>query len=427
MRWWPFVKQLPGPPTAPLTNGGPAPAVEAATGSSVSMDRTSNAMLREYTRSIYLWRCVDMIAQMSSSIVLEVKPETDRDLNADEHAIQELLERPNPQWTSAALQYFVAASLAVANRAVLKRVRSEVGSNRPTLELWPIPANEVTAKYDPDSLVIIAWERATSKGKEVYPVDEDGDSDLIVIRRPALNTQTDKSPAAIAVAPAEVFTRILQRCFDIVSNSSNITGLLSTEAEMAEAAVKKIKERIQQFRTGRGDSGGTLVTANAKWEMTRLSEDPATALSVEIKDSLARDVAMTFGVPTQLVGIPGQDTYNNLALARVGLLTETVLPGYVSFYVAALNLALMRDFEAEICPDIGAIPSMAASRLQLVDTASRATMLTINEQRKLLGYPRYEDDELADVPVMVENLRLKRLAIEAQAGGPTNLLAGEPT
>src|SRR5262245_23938425 len=186
-RWWPFIKQdAAGQPTAPVAANGSGAAVESASGTAVSLDRTSDAMLREYTRSIYLWRCVDMIAQMSSSVVLDVKPNRDRELSPDEQAIADLLAKPNPQWTAAALQYYVAASLAVANRAFLKRVRSAIGSNRPTLELWPIPANEVTAKYNPDSYVIVAWERQTTKGKEVYPVAEDGDCDMICIRRPAL-------------------------------------------------------------------------------------------------------------------------------------------------------------------------------------------------------------------------------------------------
>jgi phage portal protein BeeE len=253
---------------------------------------------------------------------------------------------------------------------------------------------------------------------------------MIFIRRPVLNHASDKSPASVAVPPAETFTRILQRCYDIVSNASNITGVLSTEAELGKQVVKDVKSEVQRFRTGAAESGGMLVTANAKWQMTRLSEDPATALSVEIKDSLARDVCMTFGVPTQLVGLPGTDTYNNLALARVGLLTDTVLPGYVNLYVSSLNDAFMDDpgtgeRTAMIKPNTAAIPSMAASRLQLVDTAVKATMLTLNEQRALLGFPPYDDEE-ADVPVLLEELRIKRLQVESGAGSVADQMANEP-
>lgn len=418
MKWW-FQKAAASPPT-------PA---EATFGSSVEIDKLNADLTREYVRSIYLWRSIDMIGAMSASVPLIVAKEKDESqLTRAELDVQKLLQRPNPQWTGHALQYYIAASVAVANKAYLLRVRGTGGS---TQELWPIPTNDVTIVYELNSPIIKEFQVNFGAETKKYPVGEDGDSDIIYIRRPALNKTTDKAPAVIAAAPAEVFTRVLQRCADILSNSSNITGLLSTESEIAKAAVQEIKDRISQFKTGMAQSGGTLVTANAKWNLTRLSDDPATALSVDIKDSLARDVVMTFGVPTQLVGLPGQDTYNNMAMARVGFLTDTILPGYIGLLVGGLNHALMRN-GAKIKPDVEHIPAMIAYRQQMTELASKATMLSINEQRALLGYPRFEgsgdDTEYADadVPIKLEELRLKRLAIEAQMGRVSNLVGGQP-
>lgn len=400
-----------------------SPGVEAAVGTSVSIDRLSADMLKEYVRSIYLWRSIDMIGAMASSVPLVVATPTTRALSNAEQQVQGLLTKPNPQWTGAALQYFCAASLAAANKAYLMRVRGNAGV---TLELWPINANEVEIQYINGSKVMSGFKWTGTGHVTNFAIREDGDCDLIYFHRPSLNKQSDKSPAAVAAAPAEVFTRVLQRCADIVSNSSNITGLLSTDSELAKTAVQEIKNRIERFKTGSTESGGTLVTANAKWSLTRLSEDPASALSVEIKDSLARDVVMTFGVPTQLVGLPGTDTYNNLAMARVGFLTDTVLPGYINLYVAGLNQALLRDSGSLIRPDLDRLPAMTAARLQLTDTATKATMLSVNEQRALLGYPAY-DDATADVPVLLEEMNLKRMAIEVQGGNVANILDNQPT
>jgi len=422
MAWW-WSKQEAPPATAALVLHGSG-SVASTVNNQVSLDRMSVEMLKEYVRNIYLWRSVDMIAQMSSSVALEVHTESGA-LGPTEQRVADVIERPNPQWTSAALQYFIAASLAVASRAFLKQVRGVNGNSPVILELWPINANEITIEFLNHSKVIAGFKRITSQGTEYFPVDpETGECELIYIHRPALNWQSDKSPAAIAAAPAEVFTRILQRCADIVSNSSNITGVLSTEQEMAQKAVQDIKDGLDRFKLNGKESGGTMVTANAKWMLTRLSEDPSSALSVEIKDSLARDVVMTFGVPTQLVGIPGTDTYNNLTNARVGFLTDTVLPGYINLYVAALNHALLHGSPAEIRVDITHIPAMAAARLQLVDIARNASMLSVNEQRALLGYPP-DDDPTSDVPVMTEDLNRKRMQVEILAGQVGVEVSGE--
>lgn len=416
---WPFSRTPETPSTPPQS---PLVTTEVATNQSVTLERENHDIAREFVRSIYLWRSIDMIGQMSSSIPMVVQPEKDRALTAQEKQVQDLLRNPNPQWTGAALQYFATTSLAVVNRAFFKRVR---GVGNVTIELWPLTPTEVTVNYRNGTRVIDSFTvNAPNKSPETFKVADNGDCDIIFVHRPALNKSVDKSPAAIAAAPAEVFTRILQRCADIVSNSSNITGLLSTEQELAKNAVLEIKDRINQFKTGSRESGGTLVTANAKWTLTRLSEDPSSALSVEIKDSIARDVVMTFGVPTQLVGLPGTDTYNNLALARVGFLTDTILPGYISLYVAAMNLALMPKATSLIIPDLHNLPAMIAGRLQLTETASKATMLSVNEQRALLGYPAY-DDETANVPIILETMNLKRLAIEVQGGNVANILESE--
>lgn len=397
--------------------------VDVSSGGSVAVDRTTVEMLEEYTRSIYLWRCVDLIAGVNGSVPLYVSTPEDRALTRQESELQTLLAKPNPQWTLAALMYFLAASLAVANRSYLKRVRGVAGK---TLELWPIPADAVANRYVKGSEEIAGYEIQVGNKKEFYPVMPDGDCDIIYIARPFLNPKADKSPAAVSAPPAEVFSRILQRCADIVNNSSNVTGVLSTEAEVGEPAIQKVKDKLMSFRTGGSQSGGTVVTGNAKWNFTRLSDDPTSALSVDIKDSLARDVAMTFGVPTQLVGLKGNDTYNNMNTARVSFLTETVLPGYTNIIISALAAMLCQGMNATIAPDLDALPAMAQARLALVETAAKADMLSINEQRELMGYPPYED-EMADIPRALEAMRVARLNVEMGMGEVDNELQDEKT
>ena len=74
---------------------------------------------------------------------------------------------------------------------------------------------------------------------------------MICIRRPALNWQTDKSPASVAAAPAEVFTRILQRA----SWKSGEYGILSTGAELAKQSLADIKDDFVQWVKAAGLPG----------------------------------------------------------------------------------------------------------------------------------------------------------------------------
>ncbi|CAK6538214.1 MAG: Phage portal protein BeeE [Candidatus Midichloria mitochondrii] len=47
---------------------------------------------------------------------------------------------------------------------------------------------------------------------------------------------------------------------------------------------------------------------------------------ISAKHSSVRDIALSFGVPPQLLGIPGDNTYSNLKKARIALWEQTILP-----------------------------------------------------------------------------------------------------
>jgi phage portal protein BeeE len=341
--------------------------------------------------------------------------------------VERLLVRPNPQWSSPALMYFVATSLAVANKAFLKIARGIGGS---AAELWPLGPDEVQVVYHQNSRLIDYFQTNGADGRiQKHPVDDDGNSDIVFIRRPALNRQTDVSPAAVAAPSAETFNRILQRAADIAGNNSNIGGILATDGEMAEANLLEIKGKLQEYTTGERQSGGTLVTANAKWTLTKLTDDPSSALSVDIKNSLARDVCACFGVPIQLMGLPGAETaYNATVQARVGLLSDTVLPSYVNLFVAGLNHVLMPN-GARIVADVDNVPTLMSWRQTLTESAQRAKFMSTNERRAMVGLARFEDQPdlpSADVPLELLELKLKQEAIRAQGGAPSNVAARLP-
>jgi hypothetical protein len=62
---------LPAPPPSPVTS-------EAVRGASLDLDRFSRDIAREYTRNLYIWRCVDAIAGLASSVPLKVVKNNDK-------------------------------------------------------------------------------------------------------------------------------------------------------------------------------------------------------------------------------------------------------------------------------------------------------------------------------------------------------------
>jgi phage portal protein BeeE len=101
----------------------------------------------------------------------------------------------------------------------------------------------------------------------------------------------------------------------------------------------------------------------------------------------SRDVAQAFGVPPQLLGIPGDNTYSNYQEARLALWEETVIP---------LLRHLRDEFNAWLSPrfgeglaleiDLDEIPALALRREKTWDRIQAADFLTLNEKRALAGF-----------------------------------------
>jgi len=107
---------------------------------------------------------------------------------------------------------------------------------------------------------------------------------------------------------------------------------------------------------------------------------------INIKHSAARDVALAFGVPPQLLGIPGDNTYANLKEARMALWEQTVLPLLSSISDALNNwLAPMFDSALTLSLDQDAIPILAEKRDAYWARIAAADFLSAEEKRKLLG------------------------------------------
>lgn len=393
-----------------------------------NVGKNAAAVAREFHRSLYLWACINKIVTTAAVPPFYIKTEKNRALTAYEQKVQALLDQPNPQWTRTDLVEYVTLSLATTMRAFILQIRGVGGV---PLELWPLDPTKVTVDYVTGTTTIKSFTYQPGTNKVVYPVEPDGSSDIIFMQRPALDgTSAAKSPAEVAVPAAEVFNRILQKAADIAGNASNVTGVLSSATDLDQTEVTKVKDKLDEFKTGGAQSGNTLVIANAEWKFARLSEEPSSVLSVDIKDSLARDVCAIMGVPSQLMSIPGSQTYANYETAMKAMITETVIPMYLGPLVEELTRTLLRGSAAGredrtaksvVAFDIDAWPAMVLARLQLAEITNKADCLSIDEQRELLGYPALENEEDGKLVPKVEKLRLERLKIELAAGDPAGV------
>jgi HK97 family phage portal protein len=178
----------------------------------------------------------------------------------------------------------------------------------------------------------------------------------------------------------------------LLQNGARPSGALVVRGEsggggvLSEDQYNRVKLQIDEQFTGAANAGRPLLLEGGlDWK--ELSLSPKDMDFIEAKNSSARDIALAFGVPPQLLGIPGDNTYSNLQEARLALWEQTVLP-LVGCTVDALGqwLDVMFDSILEFVPDTENIPVLATRNQAIWDRVERATFLTEEEKRAAVGY-----------------------------------------
>ena len=176
----------------------------------------------------------------------------------------------------------------------------------------------------------------------------------------------------------------------IVYSGSDGQGTLTHEQ------YDRLLEELQTQHQGAVNAGRPmLLEGGLDWKPMGFS--PSDMEFQKTKESAAREIALAFGVPPMLLGIPGDATYSNYQEANRAFYRLTVLP--LAQRVAASVSHWLSEHTAdtvELRPDLDQVPALAAERDAQWKRVADADFLTNSEKRSLLGLPRMaEEDEVS--------------------------------
>ena len=148
----------------------------------------------------------------------------------------------------------------------------------------------------------------------------------------------------------------------------------------------RLKTELSQAFSGPLNSGRPMVLEGGlKWQALGMS--PADMDFATLKAAAARDIALAFGVPPMLLGLPGDATYANYREANRALWRLTLLPLSQKIF-SALSEGLGTWFpDSPLAIDLDRVPALAEDREKLWAQVGGADFLTNAEKRVLLGLP----------------------------------------
>jgi HK97 family phage portal protein len=180
----------------------------------------------------------------------------------------------------------------------------------------------------------------------------------------------------------------------LLENAARPSGALVYEAGDGNALTgdqfERLRSELSSAFAGSGNAGRPmLLEGGLKWQAMALS--PADMDFATLKAAAARDIALAFGVPPMLLGLPGDSTYANYREANRALWRLTLLP-LAAKLLAAIGEGLAPWFpDATLAVDLDRIPALAEDRERLWAQVGAAEFLAASEKRALLGLPERPD------------------------------------
>lgn len=154
----------------------------------------------------------------------------------------------------------------------------------------------------------------------------------------------------------------------------------------------RLKNELASAFAGAGNAGRPmLLEGGLRWQAMALT--PADMDFATLKAAAARDIALAFGVPPMLLGLPGDSTYANYREANRALWRLTLLP-LAAKILAALGEGLSPWFPGALpAIDLDRVPALAEDRERLWAQVGAADFLSGAEKRALLGLPSRQEIE----------------------------------
>jgi HK97 family phage portal protein len=174
----------------------------------------------------------------------------------------------------------------------------------------------------------------------------------------------------------------------LLDNAARPSGALVHDpgdgSVLAADQFQRLKGELEAGFSGAANAGRPmLLEGGIKWQA--MSMTPADMDFVGLKAAAAREIALAFGVPAMLLGLPEDNAYANYREANRALWRLAILP-LAEKILGGLAQGLSGWFPgASLAVDIDRVTALAEDRERLWAQVAGAGFLTDEEKRAMVG------------------------------------------
>jgi HK97 family phage portal protein len=341
--------------------------------------------VESYKNNNVVHRCVSLIATSASHIPWHIyKNHGDHKKLIPNHPAAKLLKKPHPEQSGA--DFFtenISSLLLYGNSYMLTTT-----SNHQPLELYnlhPTSVEHVLAEQQ-----LIAYKYRNNNQNKTFHIDPITRMGQVLCLKNYNPSAGQKGLSALSAASKAIHlhAKIMDWNKSLLKNSIRPSGALVFQdgnGYLTEEQFERLQQQFYENFSGASNSGKPLILEGGlKWQETHNAE--RFEKFIELKDSSARDIAVAFNVPPQLLGLNGDNTYSNMQEARLALWEENIIP-LLDKYSDALSSWLSHWYGEDLIIDFDreAISVLTQRREDLWSKIASADFMTINEKRAFIG------------------------------------------
>ena len=330
------------------------------------------------------FRAVKLIAEAAAALPLVCQ---DRERRYDLHPVIDLMRRPNPGQGRAELFEALYGQLLLSGNGYVEAVG---GAGLP-VELHVLRSDRMSLVPGADGWPV-AYDYTV--GGRRHRFDMTGPVDPVCHIK-SFHPQDDHyglSPMQAAAVAVDVHNSASAWSKALLDNAARPSGAIvykgtDGQGAMAPDQYDRLIHEMELHHQGARNAGRPmLLEGGLDWKPMGFS--PSDMEFQKTKEAAAREIALAFGVPPMLLGIPGDATYANYQEANRAFYRLTVLPLATRVTAAvAYWLSTHLGEEIELKPDLDQVPALAGERDQQWKRVGEALFLTDAEKRAILGLP----------------------------------------
>lgn len=348
-----------------------------------------------YKTNSYVYRCINLVAMACGGIpwlLYRKRGKNKREL--DDHPLITLMQRPNPKQGDTKFIENVIAFLLLSGNSYVERVGPR---NEPPRELYTLRPDRMRVVKGNAHQPVAGYEYRVDGQPFVFP-------DEMIMHLKTFNPLDDwygLPPLSAAARSTDQSNEAKAWNVAMLQNSARPSGVLSTPDNLGVDQFDRLKSELEEKYQGQSNAGKPmLLEGGLEWK--QISINPKDLEWVEGQKISAREIAMVFGVPSEMLGDSSNKTYSNYKEARQAFYMETVLPlmdwlrdEFNNWLTPLFGDNLYLDYDID---EIEAIQEDRSLVWKRSADAVKSGLLTINEARESMGYETHPDGDILLVP-----------------------------